>query len=156
MALRVIPVDPFDLVIFGATGDLARRKILPGLYRRFLAGQMTPESRIIGAARAELTDAAFAPVSYTHLDVYKRQALFDGRQIKNIVQHHPQTARRRHDQLQPLAPLGCDGGGKLGMAKAQNGVERGTQLMAHLRQKARLCAVGGLCSGCLLYTSRCV
>ncbi|NTT87383.1 glucose-6-phosphate dehydrogenase [Tabrizicola fusiformis] len=60
MALRVIPVDPFDLVIFGATGDLARRKILPGLYRRFLAGQMTPESRIIGAARAELTDAAFA------------------------------------------------------------------------------------------------
>ena len=43
MALRVIPVDPFDLVIFGATGDLARRKILPGLYRRFLAGQMTPE-----------------------------------------------------------------------------------------------------------------
>ena len=59
MALRVIPVDPFDLVIFGATGDLARRKILPGLYRRFLAGQMTPESRIIGAARAELTDAAF-------------------------------------------------------------------------------------------------
>ncbi len=41
MAPRVIPVDPFDLVIFGGTGDLARRKILPGLYRRFQAGQMT-------------------------------------------------------------------------------------------------------------------
>jgi glucose-6-phosphate 1-dehydrogenase len=59
MVSRVIPVDVFDLVIFGATGDLARRKILPGLYRRFLAGQMPPDSRIIGAARADLTDDAF-------------------------------------------------------------------------------------------------
>ena len=40
MVSRVIPVDVFDLVIFGGTGDLARRKILPGLYRRFVAGQM--------------------------------------------------------------------------------------------------------------------
>ena len=59
MVSRVIPVDSFDLVIFGGTGDLARRKILPGLYRRFLAGQMTATSRIIGAARADLTEAAY-------------------------------------------------------------------------------------------------
>jgi len=59
MVSRVIPVDVFDLVIFGATGDLARRKILPGLYRRFLSGQMPGESRIIGAARADLAEAAF-------------------------------------------------------------------------------------------------
>ena len=31
MVARVIPVEPFDLVIFGATGDLARRKILDAL-----------------------------------------------------------------------------------------------------------------------------
>ena len=43
MVSRIIPVDDFDLVIFGATGDLARRKIVPGLYRRFVAGQMTSE-----------------------------------------------------------------------------------------------------------------
>ena len=54
MASRVIPVEPFDLVIFGGTGDLARRKILPGLFRRFLSGQMTADSRIIGAARGTL------------------------------------------------------------------------------------------------------
>ena len=59
MVSRVIPVEPFDLVIFGGTGDLARRKILPGLYRRFLAGQMPPEARIIGAARSDLDDAAY-------------------------------------------------------------------------------------------------
>ena len=38
MVSRVIPVGPFDLVIFGATGDLARRKILPGLFHRFQVG----------------------------------------------------------------------------------------------------------------------
>ncbi len=56
MVSRVIPVDPFDLVIFGGTGDLARRKILPGLYRRFIAGQIPPDARIIGAARSDMTD----------------------------------------------------------------------------------------------------
>ena len=59
MASRVIPVDPFDLIIFGGTGDLARRKILPGLFRRFRAGQMPPDVRIIGAARSEMDDAGY-------------------------------------------------------------------------------------------------
>ncbi|UYV39414.1 glucose-6-phosphate dehydrogenase [Rhodobacteraceae bacterium D3-12] len=54
MASRVIPVDPFDLVIFGGTGDLARRKILPALFRRFCAGQMSGGVRIIGAARTDM------------------------------------------------------------------------------------------------------
>ncbi len=55
MVSRVIPVDPFDLVIFGGTGDLARKKILPGLFRRFSDGQMPPEARIIGAARSDFS-----------------------------------------------------------------------------------------------------
>ncbi len=59
MVSRVIPVEPFDLIIFGATGDLARRKILPGLYRRFAAGQIPPQSRIIGAARSEMDHDGF-------------------------------------------------------------------------------------------------
>jgi len=54
MASRVIPVDPFDLVIFGGTGDLARRKILPALFRRYVAGQFEADTRLIGAARAEM------------------------------------------------------------------------------------------------------
>ena len=54
MVSRVIPVEPFDLVVFGGTGDLARRKILPGLYRRFWSGQIPEDSRIIGAARSTM------------------------------------------------------------------------------------------------------
>jgi glucose-6-phosphate 1-dehydrogenase len=53
MVSRVIPVEPFDLVIFGGTGDLARRKILPGLFRRYCAGQIPADSQIVGAARSE-------------------------------------------------------------------------------------------------------
>ena len=59
MVSRVIPVDPFDLVVFGGTGDLARRKILPALFRRFCSGQMEDDSRIIGAARSEHTRDEF-------------------------------------------------------------------------------------------------
>ncbi|MEL7212006.1 MAG: glucose-6-phosphate dehydrogenase [Pseudomonadota bacterium] len=59
MVSRVIPVDSFDLVIFGGTGDLARRKILPALFRRFVAGQMPEDARIIGAARSELDDDGY-------------------------------------------------------------------------------------------------
>lgn len=59
MVSRVIPVEDFDLVIFGGTGDLARRKILPGLFRRFVSGQMPRTARIIGAARGDMDDAGY-------------------------------------------------------------------------------------------------
>ncbi len=59
MVSRVIPVDPFDLVLFGATGDLAQRKILPGLYHRFEVGQMPGEARIIGTARSDMDSDGF-------------------------------------------------------------------------------------------------
>ena len=34
MSSQIIPVQLFDLVVFGATGDLAMRKLLPALYWR--------------------------------------------------------------------------------------------------------------------------
>ena len=45
----------FDLVLFGGTGDLAMRKLLPALYRRSCAGQIVGASRIIGAARSQVS-----------------------------------------------------------------------------------------------------
>jgi len=45
----------FDLVLFGGTGDLAMRKLLPALYRRSCAGQIGAASRIVGAARSQLS-----------------------------------------------------------------------------------------------------
>ncbi len=54
MTARIIPVDSFDLVVFGGTGDLACRKLLPALYYRDRDRQMPDDSRIIGVARSEL------------------------------------------------------------------------------------------------------
>ncbi|WP_425082193.1 glucose-6-phosphate dehydrogenase [Ruegeria arenilitoris] len=59
MVSRVIPVNPFDLVLFGATGDLAQRKILPGLYHRFEVGQMPEDACVIGSARSDMDSDAF-------------------------------------------------------------------------------------------------
>ena len=59
MVSRVIPVDSFDFVLFGATGDLAKRKILPSLFHRFQIGQFGENSRIIGASRSRMDRAAF-------------------------------------------------------------------------------------------------
>jgi glucose-6-phosphate 1-dehydrogenase len=59
MVACVIPVKPFDLVLFGATGDLAQRKILPGLFHRFTVGQMPDQARIIGAARSAISEGEF-------------------------------------------------------------------------------------------------
>jgi len=54
LSAKIIPVDPFDLTVFGATSDLARRKLLPGLYHRDRDRQLPPECRIIGVARRDL------------------------------------------------------------------------------------------------------
>ena len=52
---QLVPVDPFDLIIFGGTGDLAMRKLLPALYHRDRDGQLSDDSRIIAASRGDLT-----------------------------------------------------------------------------------------------------
>ncbi|MHC1480651.1 glucose-6-phosphate dehydrogenase [Frateuria aurantia] len=54
-----LQVEAFDLVIFGGTGDLSIRKLLPAMFHRFVDGQIDPASRIIGIARADLNDESF-------------------------------------------------------------------------------------------------
>jgi glucose-6-phosphate 1-dehydrogenase len=53
------PLDPLGVVIFGASGDLAARKLLPALYSLFLAGALPERSFILGVSRTVLDDAAF-------------------------------------------------------------------------------------------------
>jgi glucose-6-phosphate 1-dehydrogenase len=52
-------LQEFDLILFGGTGDLAMRKLLPALYRRFLAGQFPPGARVVGVARGERSREAY-------------------------------------------------------------------------------------------------
>ena len=70
MTARVIPVDPFDYVVFGATGDLARRKLLPSLYHRFHDGQIPDGSRIVAVSRRELSDQAYRAFAGASIEKY--------------------------------------------------------------------------------------
>jgi glucose-6-phosphate 1-dehydrogenase len=54
----VPPLAPHLLLIFGATGDLARRKLLPGLLHLFQANLM-PEFRVVGISIEDIDDAEF-------------------------------------------------------------------------------------------------
>ena len=51
--MAVLPT--FDMLLFGGTGDLVTRKLLPALYRRYAAGQVSAQSRIFGVARTALS-----------------------------------------------------------------------------------------------------
>jgi glucose-6-phosphate 1-dehydrogenase len=51
--------DNHVVVMFGATGDLARRKLLPGLFRLAAAGLMPVRYQIIGSSRRDLTGEQF-------------------------------------------------------------------------------------------------
>jgi glucose-6-phosphate 1-dehydrogenase len=51
--------DPFALVIFGASGDLTRRKLVPALWSLYAARTLPEPFIILGTARTEVTDEAF-------------------------------------------------------------------------------------------------
>ena len=74
MAPRIIAVSPFDLVVFGATGDLSRRKLLPALFNRDRHGQIPAEARIIGASRTQMSEAEFRALARTALEQHARIA----------------------------------------------------------------------------------
>ena len=56
---KFVPVDIFDLVIFGGAGDLALRKLMPALFHRDLDGQLPVGSRIISVGRSSLSRDEF-------------------------------------------------------------------------------------------------
>ena len=64
---ELVPVEPFDIVIFGATGDLALRKLIPALFHRWRDGQVSDTSRIIAASRDDLDRDAFCKLAATHI-----------------------------------------------------------------------------------------
>ncbi|HEY0781794.1 MAG TPA: glucose-6-phosphate dehydrogenase [Thermoanaerobaculia bacterium] len=53
------PAPPCVLVIFGASGDLAKRKLIPALYNLAVAGVLPQEFAVVGVGRTEMDDDAF-------------------------------------------------------------------------------------------------
>ena len=51
--------EPFTLVLFGASGDLTQRMVMPAIFRLARRGLVSPEFRLIGYARSKMTDDEF-------------------------------------------------------------------------------------------------
>jgi len=54
-----VPHEPCAVVMFGASGDLAKRKLLPALYDLAVHACLAPRFRLLGFARTEMTDDQF-------------------------------------------------------------------------------------------------
>jgi glucose-6-phosphate 1-dehydrogenase len=65
-------VEPCSIVIFGASGDLTARKLIPALYHLFKEKQMPPEFRVIGFARREKSDDSWRAELRQALDQFSR------------------------------------------------------------------------------------
>ena len=85
MSAQIIPVDPFDLIIFGGTGDLAERKLLPALYHRQVDGQLSEPTSIIAASRSEMSDDEYRAFAQKALEEHVKDEL-DKDQLKLFLQ----------------------------------------------------------------------
>ena len=70
------PLQPHVVVLFGATGDLARRKLLPGLLHLFQAGLM-PECRILGTSLEDFDDESFRRFARSACDEFSNWPISD-------------------------------------------------------------------------------
>jgi glucose-6-phosphate 1-dehydrogenase len=66
------------IVLFGATGDLARRKLLPGLFRLAATGLMPRGFRILGTSRANLSDEEFRQRAGAAIEEFGRETTRGG------------------------------------------------------------------------------
>ncbi|HSR33413.1 MAG TPA: glucose-6-phosphate dehydrogenase, partial [Anaerolineae bacterium] len=64
--------EPATIVIFGASGDLTRRKLVPALHSLACEGFLPAESRVIGIARSSLSDEALREHLQEGVEAYAR------------------------------------------------------------------------------------
>ena len=83
----IIPVSPFDYVVFGATGDLTQRKLLPALYQRYRDAQIPETSRIIGASRSHMSVEEFREHARDALKSFVPPAEIDDARLAGFLDH---------------------------------------------------------------------
>lgn len=83
---QIIPVAPFDKVVFGALGDLAKRKLFPALYYRDLDGQIPDGARLIGSGRRPYSDQDFRDEIRSALMEHVSDAHLNDRAISSFLE----------------------------------------------------------------------
>ena len=113
MSSQIIPVEPFDYVVFGGTGDLAERKLLPALYHRQMAGQLTEPTRIIGASRAALTHEEYRKFADAALKEFLKASEYQEAEVAKFLARLyyisvDATSEKGWDDLKKLLDEGKD------------------------------------------------
>lgn len=73
------PVEPCTLVIFGGSGDLARRRLIPALYNLMLDSLLPANFAVLGLGRKSMTDEDFRASLREGVLAHSRQALKEDR-----------------------------------------------------------------------------
>src|SRR5947209_11436927 len=83
--LERLPVHPTTLVIFGATGDLAKRKLLPAIYNLAHEGALPERFNLVGVSRGEQTDQQFQELARQSIEQFSRRPA-DDRVLASLVE----------------------------------------------------------------------
>jgi glucose-6-phosphate 1-dehydrogenase len=75
--LERLPVHPTTMVIFGATGDLAKRKLLPAIYNLAHEGALPERFNLIGVSRGDLSDDEFREQARESIAEFSRREADD-------------------------------------------------------------------------------
>ena len=110
LRLEKVP-EPACIVVFGATGDLTHRKILPALYNLRRVGLLPPETTIVGFARRPYTDEQFRvdlkEAVSQHSRVPLQDAIWDDFAAGIFYQqgefHEPEAYKRLSQRLDELS-----------------------------------------------------
>ncbi|RFB98216.1 glucose-6-phosphate dehydrogenase [Rhizobium leguminosarum bv. trifolii] len=84
MSSQIIPVEPFDYVVFGGSGDLAERKLLPALYHRQIEGQFSEPTRVIGASRSPLSHEEYRKFAKDALKEHLKKGEYDEVEVEKF------------------------------------------------------------------------
>lgn len=72
---RTTSAQPCTIVIFGASGDLTRRKLLPALYNLLVDGLLPENFAVLGLGRKDLSDDDFRGIAKNGIEQFSRQTL---------------------------------------------------------------------------------
>ena len=102
---QLLPVEEFDLIIFGGTGDLAMRKLLPALYHRHRDGQVTGDSQIVAVGRKPLTRSRYLQAVRQALVAHLAAGDFEQSEWRRFSRRisYVEADAKAHDRWQALS-----------------------------------------------------
>src|ERR1017187_8262901 len=107
----ITPADPCTIVIFGASGDLSRRKLVPALFSLAAQNCLARRFAIIGFARTPMTDEAFQQSAVDSVKKFADAGADSDVQCKEFSQalayvageyHHPEAFEKLKHRLEDL------------------------------------------------------